>query len=134
MIKGISHIGVAVRDLDAARIFFREKFGFESSDPEIIAKGTIRASFIKLNEIRLELMESHAANSSIAKFIDKNGEGIHHLSLEVDGIQAHLDNLKENEVQLINEKAYPNAHGELVAFLHPKSVHGILLELIESVK
>ena len=132
MIKGISHIGVAVRDLDEVRIFFREKFGLESSDPEIIAKGTIRASFIKLNEINLELMESHAPNSGIAKFIDKNGEGIHHLSLEVDGIQTHLDDLKNNGVQLINEKAYPNAHGELVAFMHPKSVHGILIELIES--
>ena len=136
MVKGISHIGIAVEDLDKARIFFREHLGLHSSEPEIIASGTLRASFITFNDsdITLEIMESNSPNSSVAKYLKKNGEGIHHLALKVDDIQEGLNKLRANNIKLINEQAYLNAHGDLVAFLHPKIAHGILVEFIENKK
>jgi len=80
---------------------------------------------------KLELLESTSPDGHIAKFIEKRGQGVHHIALEVDDIQAELDNLKAKGIQLINEKPYRNAHQELVAFVHPKSTYGVLIELVQ---
>lgn len=129
MIKKISHIGLAVDNLEEARNFFNETFGLSVSAQEQF--GELLFSFISLGETELELLQSTSAEGQIARFIQKRGQGIHHISLEVDDIQAELDRLKSKGLQLINEKPYRNAHEDLVAFIHPKSTYGVLIELIQ---
>ena len=130
MIKKVSHIGLAVKNLKEASDFFRENFGFSISEQKDF--GELIFSFVPFEEgSELELLQSTTPDGTIAKFISKRGEGIHHISFEVDDIQAELDRLKERGLQLINEKPYLNAHEDLVAFLHPKSTYGILVELIQ---
>jgi methylmalonyl-CoA epimerase len=130
MIKKITHIGLAVDNLDEARTFFQENFGLPVSAQESF--GELLFSFIPMGETDLELLQSTTPEGQIAKFIQKRGQGIHHISFEVDDIQAELDRLRSKGIQLINEKPYFNAHQELVAFLHPKSTFGVLIELIQS--
>jgi methylmalonyl-CoA epimerase len=130
MIQKIKHIGVAVEDLQTARDFFEETFGFSTSDRENF--GELVFSFIPLAGTNLELLQSTEADGQIAKFIRKRGQGIHHIALEVDDVQAELDRLKAKGLKLINEKPYRNAHQELVAFIHPKSTFGVLIELIQA--
>ena len=129
MIKKIKHIGVAVDDLQTAREFFQETFDLPTSDQENF--GELLFSFIPLKGTNLELLQSTEADGQIAKFIRKRGPGIHHIALEVDDIQGELDRLKAKGLKLINEKPYRNAHQELVAFIHPNSTFGILIELIQ---
>ena len=129
MIKKISHIGVAVDNLQEARSFFRETFNLTTSEQENF--GELLFSFIPLEGTDLELLQSTEPGGQIAKFIQKRGQGIHHIALEVDNIQDELDRLKARGVTLINEKPYLNAHQELVAFIHPKSTYGVLIELIQ---
>ena len=130
MIKKIKHIGVAVEDLQTARDFFQETFRLSTSDQENF--GELLFSFIPMKGTNLELLQSTEADGQIAKFIQKRGQGIHHIALEVDDVQAELDRLKNKGLKLINEKPYRNAHQDLVAFIHPKSTFGILIELIQA--
>ena len=132
MIRKVSHIGLAVENLDEARAFFKENFGFSTSDQENF--GELIFSFIPLEGANLELLQSTEEGGQIAKFIQKRGQGMHHISLEVDDIQGELDRLKAKSISLINEATYLNAHKDLVAFIHPKSTFGILIELIEVIE
>ena len=131
MIKKISHIGIAVENLEAAREFFEKHFALPSTEKENF--GELLFSFIpfKGEGTRLELLQSTSDEGQMAKFIGKRGPGIHHIALEVDDIQSELERLQAQGIQLINQKPYRNAHQELVAFIHPKSTHGILIELIQ---
>ncbi len=131
MIKKISHIGIAVENLEGAKKFFEENFSLPSSGKENF--GELLFSFISFEgeDARLELLQSTTAEGQMAKFIGKRGPGIHHIALETDDIQAELDRLQAKGIQLINQKPYRNAHHELVAFLHPKSTNGVLIELIQ---
>ncbi len=130
MIKKISHIGLAVNNLEEARKFFQENFVLDSSEQESF--GELLFSFIPFEGTDLELLQSTTSDGQIAKFIQKRGEGIHHIALEVDDIQAELDRLKAKGIKLINEKPYLNAHKDLVAFIHPKNTLGVLVELIQT--
>lgn len=130
MIKKISHIGLAVDNLEEARAFFHETFAMSVSDQERF--GELIFSFIPLKGTDLELLQSTTPEGQIAKFIQKRGQGIHHIAFEVDDIRAELDRLKARGITLINEEPYLNAHKEWVAFLHPKSTYGVLVELIQS--
>jgi methylmalonyl-CoA epimerase len=130
MITRIKHIGVAVEDLQKARDFFEQTFDLSTSDQENF--GELLFSFISMEGTHLELLQSTVADGQIAKFIQKRGQGIHHIALEVDDVQAELDRLKARGLKLINEKPYRNAHQELVAFIHPKSTFGVLIELIQT--
>jgi len=130
MIKRISHIGIAVSDLEEASRFFEDVFNLSSTAFENF--GELRFSFLPLDGTNLELLQSTTDEGVISKYIQKKGQGVHHLSLEVDDIRAELDRLKEKGIQLINEEPYRNAHDEWVAFIHPKSTYGILVELIQS--
>jgi len=132
MIKRIKHIGLAVENLEAAGEFFRKHFRLPSSEQEHF--GELIFSFLPLEGTSLELLQSTSDGGQIAKFIRNKGQGVHHIALEADDVQAELDRLKAEGVTLINEKPYPNAHGDLVAFLHPKSTYGVLIELIQSRK
>lgn len=129
MIKGISHIGIAVNNLEEALKLYKDIFFKDGSEPEWF--GEIRFSFLPFGNTHIELLESTTPEGIIRKFIEKRGEGIHHISFEVDDIEGELRALKEKGVQLINEKPYYNAHGNLVAFINPKSTRGVLIELIQ---
>jgi methylmalonyl-CoA/ethylmalonyl-CoA epimerase len=128
----LDHIGIAVSDLAAALAFYRDALGLEIEAPEEVASQRVRAHFIPAGEAALELLEATAEDSPIAKYVAKRGPGLHHLTLRVDDIDAALTQLKTRGVRLIDETARPGAHGSRVAFIHPSSTHGVLVELKEA--
>ena len=119
MIKGVSHIGIAVENLEDAKNLYKQIFSKESSEPEWF--GEIHFSFIPFGNTHIELLESTKPEGVMWKFIEKKGEGTHHISFKVDDVEAELAELKARSVQLINEKPYYNAHKNLVAIINPKS-------------
>jgi methylmalonyl-CoA/ethylmalonyl-CoA epimerase len=125
----LDHIGIAVKDLDAALSFYRDALGLEIEPPEEVATQKVRAHFIPVGESALELLEATAPDSPIARYLEKRGPGIHHLTLRVDDIHAALARLKERGVRLIDDVPRPGAEGALVAFIHPAAAHGVLVEL-----
>lgn len=125
----IDHIGIAVGDLEASLAFFRDALGLELEAPEEIASRRVRAHFVPAGEAMLELLEATADDSPIAKYVAKRGPGLHHVALRVDDIVAALAELKGKGVRLIDETPRPGAHNSLVAFIHPSSTHGVLVEL-----
>jgi len=129
----IDHIGIAVGDLAEALGFYRDALGLEIEPPEEVASQRVRAHFIPLGDSALELLEATADDSPIAKFIARRGPGIHHITLRVDDIAEALKTLRSRGVRLIDDAPRPGAHGSLVAFIHPASAHGVLVELKQSV-
>jgi methylmalonyl-CoA/ethylmalonyl-CoA epimerase len=125
----IDHIGIAVGDLAEALTFYRDALGLEVEAPEEVASQRVRAHFIPLGESALELLEATTDDSPIARFIARRGPGIHHITLSVDDIGAALSQLRARGVTLIDDVPRPGAHGSLVAFIHPASAHGVLVEL-----
>ncbi len=129
--KKISHVGIAVRDLEAAIPFYRDSLGMQLEGTEVVAEQKVRVAFLVVGESRIELLEPTAEDSPVAKFLEKNGEGVHHIAYEVDDLQASLDRLKEEGVRLIDDKPRDGAHGARIAFLHPKATRGVLTELCQ---
>ena len=125
----LDHIGIAVSDLAAALAFYRDALGLEIEAPEEVASQRVRAHFIPAGDAALELLEATAPDSPIAKYVEKRGPGLHHITLRVDDIRGALEQLKARGVRLIDESPRPGAHGSLVAFIHPSSAHGVLVEL-----
>lgn len=129
----LDHIGIAVKDVQQALAFYRDALGLHVEDPEEVATQRVRAHFIPVGEPALELLEATAADSAIAKYIDTRGPGLHHITLRVDDIHAALAQLKARSVRLVDEQPRPGAEGKLVAFIHPSSAHGVLVELCQVV-
>jgi methylmalonyl-CoA/ethylmalonyl-CoA epimerase len=127
----LDHVGIAIGDLNAALDFYRGVLGLDVELPEEVPSQRVRAHFIPVGESTLELLEATAEDSPIAKFVAKRGPGLHHVCLRVDDIKAALAELKSRGVRLIDETPRPGAHQSLVAFLHPASTHGVLVELKE---
>ena len=125
----LDHVGIAVGELSAALAFYRDVLGLELEAPEDVPSQRVRAHFIPVGESTLELLEATAEDSPIAKFVAKRGPGLHHVCLRVDDINAALEELKSRGVRVIDEAPRPGAHHSLVAFLHPASTHGVLVEL-----
>ncbi len=125
----LDHIGIAVADLDAALRFYRDALGLEIEAPEEVPSQRVRAHFIPAGEAALELLEATAPDSPIARYLEKRGPGLHHITLRVDDLEAALARLKARGVKLIDERPRDGAHGSLVAFIHPASTHGVLVEL-----
>jgi methylmalonyl-CoA epimerase len=125
----IDHVGIAVSDVEASLRFFRDALGLELEAPEEVASQHVRAHFLPAGEAMLELLEATDADSPIAKYVAKRGPGLHHVALLVDDIVAALAELKGKGVRLIDETPRPGAHHSLVAFIHPSSAHGVLVEL-----
>jgi methylmalonyl-CoA/ethylmalonyl-CoA epimerase len=125
----IDHIGIAVGDLDESLAFFKDALGLELDAPEDVPSQRVRAHFLQAGDAAIELVEPTSDDSPIARFISKRGAGIHHLALRVDDIVAALAELKAKGVRLIDETPRPGAHDSLVAFIHPSSAHGVLVEL-----
>ena len=127
----IDHIGIAVGDLAGALAFFRDALGLDVEAPEDVASQRVRAHFLPLGDSSIELLEGTAPDSPISKFVAKRGPGMHHVALRVDDIAAALAELKARGVRLIDEAPRPGAHGSRVAFIHPASTQGVLVELVE---
>jgi len=129
MIQAVDHIGIAVRDLEASIALYRSIFQLTDIHREqVVDQGVDIASFA-LNGVRIELTAPLHAESPIAKFLEKRGEGIHHVAFRTDTIGEDLQRLAENNVRLINTEPQPGAHDMLIAFLHPSSTGGVLMEL-----
>ena len=125
----LDHIGIAVADIDAALAFYRDALGLQIEAPEDVESQQVRAHFIPAGESALELLEATSQDSPIARFIAKRGPGLHHIMLRVEDLARSLAELKARGVRLIDETPRPGAHGSLVAFIHPASAHGVLVEL-----
>ena len=134
MIKKISHIGIAVKNIEEARKLYEEVFGLKVGDIETSEEQKVKIAFIPIGDTRIELLEATDPQSPIAKFIESRGEGVHHIAFETDNIEAELSRFKEKGLRLIDEKPRPGAHGTKIAFIHPKSTLGVLFELCEVVK
>ena len=128
----LDHIGIAVRSLDAAKIY--ESLGLTVDHVETVDTQKVRTAFLSVGDSNLELLEPAGDDSPIAKFIEKRGEGIHHICLRVDDIESHLARLKAEGYRLVNEAPVPGAHGCRVAFLHPSAGNGVLIELAEKIR
>jgi len=125
----LDHVGIAVRDIEQALAFYRDALGLEVEAPEDVASQRVRAHFMPAGAAALELLEPTAGDSAIARYLEKRGPGLHHITLRVEDIHAALAQLTARRVRLIDEVPRPGAEGALVAFIHPSSTHGVLVEL-----
>ena len=132
MFKKINHIGIAVKNLDDALSVFQDTLGMTCVGIEEVEDQKVRVACLPVGESEIELLESTSPEGNIARFIEKRGEGIHHIAFEVDNLEAVLEDLKGKGVQLIDQKPRIGAGGIKIAFLHPKSSNGVLVELCET--
>ncbi|WP_394579814.1 methylmalonyl-CoA epimerase [Cytobacillus firmus] len=131
MIKKVDHIGIAVRSIDEALPFYTETLKLEFLGLEEVESQGVKVAFIKAGETKLELLEPISEESPIAKFIEKRGEGLHHVALGVDSIQERITEMKEQGIRMLQDEPKIGAGGAHVAFMHPKSAGGILYEFCE---
>ena len=129
--KAVNHIGIAVKSIDAHKEFYEKVLGATFEGVEVVADQKVKVGFFKVGDVRLELLEPTDPTSTVAGFIEKKGEGLHHVAYTVDNIQKRLDDLKAGGVKLIDEKPRAGAHHTQIAFLHPKASCGVLTELCE---
>lgn len=130
----IEHIGIAVKDLKKVNELYEKLFDQEPYKSEKVASERVETSFFKIGETKVEFLEADDPSSAIAKYIDKKGEGIHHIAFEVEDIQKEMGRLSGEGFQLINEAPKKGADNKLVCFLHPKSTNGVLVELCQEIK
>ena len=128
MLKKIDHLGIAVKSLDEAISFYEQALGLKCEKIEEVETQKVRTAFFDLGGIHIELLEPTSEESPIAKYLSKNGEGVHHVAYSTDDIAEQLNQAKEAGCKLINPEPVPGAGGKKVAFLHPKSTHGVLTE------
>lgn len=131
MIKKIEHLGIAVASIEASLPIFEKLLGKKMYKTEIVESESVKTAFIELGESKIELLEATDSNSSIAKFLEKNREGFHHLALDVENIEGEIARLTSQGFTLIHSKVKAGADNKKIAFLHPKSTNGILIELCE---
>lgn len=129
----LEHIGIAVKNLKTSNELFARLLGTTHYKIEEVASENVNTSFFKIGESKVELLEATAENSAIAKFIEKRGEGIHHIAFEVEDIYAEMKRLEQEGFQLLNKEPKRGADNKLVCFIHPKSANGVLVELCQTV-
>lgn len=132
--KKVEHIGIAVKNLESANKIFSKLFGKESYKSEKIEREGVTTSFFQIGDTKIELLEATSPESPITKFIEKRGEGIHHIAYEVEDIKAEMARLEKQGFTLINKEPQPGADNKLICFLHPKHTHGVLVELCQAIK
>ena len=130
----IEHIGIAVKNLEQSNALFQQLLGSAHYKIETVASEGVNTSFFRVGENKVELLEATREDSPIAKFIDKKGEGIHHIAFEVEDIKAEMKRLESEGFRLLNEKPKRGADNKLVCFVHPKSANGVLVELCQSIR
>jgi methylmalonyl-CoA/ethylmalonyl-CoA epimerase len=128
----IYHRGIATKGIDDALAFWVDALGLENVHTEIVEDQKVRVAMLPIGESRIELLEPTSDDSPISKFLEKRGSGIHHIAVKVDDIEASLAKLKANGTRLIDETPRVGAEGCLVAFVHPSSANGVLLELVQA--
>ena len=128
MLEKIDHIGIAVRSIDQAKPFFEKVLGLPCEGEEVVESQKVKTAFFAVGEVHIELLEPTSDDSPIAKFLENKGEGIHHIAYKTDDIENQLGQAKESGCRLIHEKPIAGAGGKQVAFLHPKSTYGVLME------
>ena len=127
----INHLGIATNGIDEALKFWQDALGLENVHTETVEDQKVRVAMLPIGDTRIELLEATSADSPIAKFLEKRGGGIHHIAVEVENIEESLMKLKKEGARLIDEKPRVGAEGCLIAFVHPSSSNGVLLELIQ---
>jgi methylmalonyl-CoA/ethylmalonyl-CoA epimerase len=128
---GIDHVGVAVKNLDEAIKVYRDALGFKLEGVHVLSERKVKVAFFSTGgEARIELLEPLSSDSPVAKFLEARGEGIHHIAVRVDDVEQILAQLKQSGVTLVDEKPRVGAEGAKIAFIHPKSTKGVLLELV----
>lgn len=127
----IDHLGIAVNSINDGKTFFSDILGLEFEGTETVEAQKVTTAFFPVGESEVELLESTAPDGPVAKYIEKKGEGIQHIAFRVENIDEALEELKEKGIRLIDEKPRQGAGGAKIAFLHPKSTHGVLVELCE---
>ncbi len=131
MFIGVDHVGVAVKNLDEAINVYRDILGFKLLGVHVLTERKVKVAFLSTGgEAQIELLEPLGSESPVAKFLESRGEGIHHIAVKVDNIEKTLEALKKKGVQLVDEKPRTGAEGKKIAFVHPKSTKGVLLELV----
>ena len=128
MLIQIDHLGIAVRNLEESIKYYENSLGLRCHGREEVDSQKVKTAFFEVGEVHLELLEPTAEDSPVAKFLEKNGEGIHHIAFRTDDIKGQLNQASSNGVKLIHEVPFEGAANKLVAFLHPKSTHGVLTE------
>jgi methylmalonyl-CoA/ethylmalonyl-CoA epimerase len=134
MLKKIEHIGIAVKNLKESNELFKKLFGKDLYKVEDVESEKVSTSFFMLGESKIELLEAQNENSTIAKFIEKRGEGIHHMAFEVDDIYAEIKRLQGEGLEILNPEPKKGADNKLICFLHPKTTNGVLIELCQEIK
>lgn len=134
MLTNIEHLGIAVRNIAASDELFSKLFNTQPYKHESVESEGVMTSFFKINQTKIELLEATKPDSAIAKFIEKKGEGIHHIAFEVDDISAEMERLKNEGFTLLNEAPKLGADNKWVCFLHPKGTNGVLVELCQEIK
>ncbi|MCC8020069.1 MAG: methylmalonyl-CoA epimerase [Rikenellaceae bacterium] len=130
-VSHIEHIGIAVKSLDEAIPYYENVLGLKCYNIEEVADQKVRTAFFKVGDVKIELLESTSEDGTVAKFIEKRGQGVHHVAFAVDGIERALAEVSEKGVELIDKAPRKGAEGLDIAFLHPKSTFGVLTELCE---
>jgi methylmalonyl-CoA/ethylmalonyl-CoA epimerase len=130
-VKAINHIGIAVRSIDAQRAYYEGTLGAVFETIEDVPDQKVRVGFFRVGDVRLELLEPSDPTSTVAAFLEKRGEGLHHVAFTVEGIEARIAELKQSGVRMIDDAPRPGAHHMRIAFVHPKSTFGVLTELCE---
>jgi len=131
MIVGLDHIAIAVSKLDEALQIYQKILGLKLEKTMVVEDQKVRLAFLLAGETKIELLEPTATESAVARFIEKKGEGIHHIALKVTNIESILKQLKEKGIALVDEKPRVGAEGGKIAFLHPKNLKNVLIELVE---
>ena len=134
MIKRLEHIGIAIKDMETSNALFESLLGVAPYKEEEVASEYVKTSFFKTGESKIELLEATAPESAIAKYLEKRGEGIHHIAFEVDDIYAEMERMRQEGFRLLNEQPKKGADNKLVCFIHPKSANGVLVELCQEIK
>lgn len=129
--KAINHIGIAVKSIETHQAFYEKVLGATFEGTEVVAEQKVKVGFFRVGDVRLELLEPTDPTSTVAAFIEKKGEGLHHVAYTVDNLQQRLDALKAGGVKLIDERPRNGAHNSSIAFLHPKASGSVLTELCE---
>lgn len=132
MLQKINHIGIAVQSIDAVIPFYRDQLGMKFVGKEDVPEQKVRVAMLCVGESKIELLEPLSPDSPVAKFLEKNGQGIHHVAYEVEDISAAIAKLASEGCRMIDENPRHGAHGALIAFIHPKSSHGVLTELCQA--
>jgi methylmalonyl-CoA/ethylmalonyl-CoA epimerase len=130
-VKAVNHIGIAVRSIDAQRTFYEGVLGAAFEGVEVVEDQKVRVGFFRVGDVRFELLEPTEPSSTVAAFLEKRGEGLHHIALTVEDLPTRIAELKQSGVRMIDEVPRPGAHHMRIAFLHPKSAFGVLTELCE---